>query len=146
MVSIGAEFAYAAGYSGAGQNIGMVDSGTFAEHQREHGSLDTNYASAIGSSRWCQGRPDRSDVGFYDPAFNDTHGTHVSGTIAASRDGIGEQGSPRPDANMHGVAFNANLYAGNTHKTDGVFYGRCRPTRLPSRRPTTPISVTSIGP
>ena len=34
MVSIGAEFAYAAGYSGAGMNIGMVDSGTFAGHKR----------------------------------------------------------------------------------------------------------------
>ncbi len=84
--------------------------------------------------------------GFYDPAFNDTHGTHVSGTIAASRDGIGETQPAGPAANMHGVAFNANLYAGNTHKTDGVFYGLLPATRLPSRRPTTPISVTSTGP
>src|SRR5215204_569945 len=36
MVSIGAEFSYAAGYSGTGTNIGMVDSGTFAGHIREH--------------------------------------------------------------------------------------------------------------
>jgi len=28
-----------------------------------------------------------------------------------------------PIANMHGVAFNADLYIGNTHKTDGVLYG-----------------------
>ena len=38
MVSIGAEFAYAAGYSGTGMNIGIVDSGAFAGHMREHGS------------------------------------------------------------------------------------------------------------
>src|ERR1700742_2631950 len=44
MVSIGAEFAYAAGYAGAGMNIGIVDSGIFQGHMREHGSLDTNYA------------------------------------------------------------------------------------------------------
>ena len=44
MVSIGAEFAYAGGFAGGGENIGMVDSGFFAGHVREHGSLDTNYA------------------------------------------------------------------------------------------------------
>jgi subtilisin family serine protease len=91
MVSIGAEFAYAAGYSSAGMNIGMVDSGTFAGHVREHGSLDTNYA--VGDrffSVVAQGGATGPTSGFYDPAFNDTHGTHVSGTIAASRDGVGE--------------------------------------------------------
>lgn len=44
MVSIGAEFAYAAGYSGTEMNVGIVDSGTFAGHMREHGSLATNHA------------------------------------------------------------------------------------------------------
>ena len=44
MLSISAEYAYAAGYSANGENIGMVDSGTFAGHMREHGSRDTNYA------------------------------------------------------------------------------------------------------
>jgi subtilase-type serine protease len=44
MLSIGAEFAYAAGYSGTGMTVGIVDSGFFAGHMREHGSLDTNYA------------------------------------------------------------------------------------------------------
>jgi subtilase-type serine protease len=44
MLSLGAEFAYAAGYSGTSTNIGIVDSGFFAGHVREHGSLDTNYA------------------------------------------------------------------------------------------------------
>ncbi len=124
MVSIGAEFAYAAGYSGAGMNIGMVDSGTFAGHKREHGSLDTNYA--VGDrffSVVAKGGETGPTSGFFDQAFNDTHGTHVSGTIAASRDGVGETQPEGPAANMHGVAFNANLYAGNTHKTDGVFYG-----------------------
>ena len=108
MVSIGAEFAYAAGYSGTGENIGMVDSGTFAGHVREHGSLDTNYA--VGDrffSVVAQGGETGPTGGFYDPAFNDSHGTHVSGTIAASRDGVGETQPDGPAANMHGVAFNA---------------------------------------
>src|SRR3954469_14873093 len=46
MLSIGAEFAYAAGYAGQGENIGMVDSGTFKDHVREHGSYDNNYTVA----------------------------------------------------------------------------------------------------
>ena len=124
MLSIGAEFAYASGYSGQGMNIGMVDSGTFAGHKREHGSLNTDYA--IGDRYFsvvAQGGETGPTSGFYNPAYNDSHGTHVSGTIAASRDGVGESQPEGPVANMHGVAFNANLYAGNTHKTDGVFYG-----------------------
>src|SRR3954453_9612141 len=44
MLSIGAEFAYAAGYAGQGMNVGIVDSGVFAGHVREHGSYDTQYA------------------------------------------------------------------------------------------------------
>jgi autotransporter-associated beta strand protein len=124
MVSIGAEFAYAAGYAGTGMNIGIVDSGFFAGHMREHGSLDTNYAvGARYFSVEAQGGDTGPTPGFYDPAFNDSHGTHVSGTVGASRDGVGETQPTGPEANMHGVAFNSDVYLGNTHKTDGVFYG-----------------------
>jgi autotransporter-associated beta strand protein len=136
MVSIGAEFAYAAGYAGAGMNIGIVDSGFFAGHVREHGSLDTNYA--IGDryfSVQAQGGETGPTPGFYDPAFNDGHGTHVSGTVAASRDGVGETQPGGPEANMHGVAFNSEAYVGNTHKTDGVFYGLVPPNATPAQTP-----------
>jgi len=136
LVSIGAEFAYAAGYSGTGANIGMVDSGFFAGHMREHGSLDTNYE--IGDRYFsvvAQGGQTGPTPGFYNPAFNDSHGTHVSGTIAASREGVGESQPDGPVANMHGVAFNANLYGGNTHKTDGVYYGLVPPDATPAQTP-----------
>ena len=73
--------------------------------------------------------------GFYDPAFNDSHGTHVSGTVGASRDGVGETQPGGPEANMHGVAFNSNVYLGNTHKTDGVFYGQLPATATPAQTP-----------
>src|SRR5262245_49640095 len=43
LLSMGAEFAYAAGYAGQGENIGMVDSGTYEGHVREHSSLANNY-------------------------------------------------------------------------------------------------------
>ncbi|MFI0447471.1 S8 family peptidase [Actinomadura sp. 6N118] len=124
LVSIGAEYAYAGGYAGQGQNIGVVDSGVFAGHVREHGSLGTQYK--VGDrffSVTAQGGKTGPTPGWYDPAFNDSHGTHVSGTVAASRDGVGQEQPEGPAANMHGVAFNGNVYSGNTAKTDGVFYG-----------------------
>ncbi len=136
MLSVGAEFAYAAGYSGNGMNIGMVDSGTFAGHMREHGSRDTNYA--IGDRYFsvdAQGGTTPLTSGFYNQLFNDTHGTHVSGTIGASRDGVGETQPTGPVANMHGVAFNVDLYSGNTGKTDGVLYGKLPATATAAQTP-----------
>ena len=117
-------------------NIGIVDSGFFAGHMREHGSLDTNYA--VGDrffSVQAQGGETGPTPGFYDPAFNDSHGTHVSGTVGASRDGVGETQPDGPEANMHGVAFNADVYLGNTHKTDGVFYGLLPATATAAQTP-----------
>jgi autotransporter-associated beta strand protein len=136
LVSIGAEFAYAGGYAGGGSNIGIVDSGFFAGHMREHGSLDTDYA--VGDrfhSVNAQGGETGPTPGFYDPAFNDSHGTHVSGTVAASRDGVGETQPDGPAANMHGVAFNSDVYLGNTHRTDGVFYGLVPATATAAQTP-----------
>src|SRR3954454_440971 len=124
MLSIGAEFAYAAGYSGTGMNIGIVDSGFFAGHMREHGSLSTNYA--VGDRYHAvvaQGGDTGPTSGFFDQNINDLHGTHVSGTVGASRDGVGENTPAGPAANMHGVAFDVNVYLGNTGKTDSVLYG-----------------------
>lgn len=68
---------------------------------------------------------DKTDNGIFtkDEAFNidgawhkytnDAHGTHVGGTMAASRDGN----------EMHGVAFGANLYSANTGGNDNMTYG-----------------------
>ena len=62
------------------------------DHIREHGSYDNNYT--VGDRFFAVvaqgvGTPSdhRADRGLLNPAFNDSHGTHVSGTIAASRDG-----------------------------------------------------------
>ncbi|MBC8054945.1 MAG: autotransporter domain-containing protein, partial [Rhizobiales bacterium] len=99
--AIGAEYAYARGFSGAGVLVGAVDSGYFAPH------------SQFTPSRY-SGLTVGAIPGPYDPAYNDRHGTHVVGTIGAARDG----GSAVE--NFHGVAFNANIVVGNTGKTDGV--------------------------
>ncbi len=69
MLSIAAEYAYAAGFAGQGTSIGVVDSGTFAGHIREHGSKDTNYA--VGDRYFgviAQGGHDRADVRLLQPA------------------------------------------------------------------------------
>lgn len=49
--------------------------------------------------------------------------------MGASREGVGQDQPTGPVANMHGVAFNADIYVGNTHKTDGVLYGFLPATR-----------------
>ncbi|MDB6001336.1 MAG: outer rane autotransporter barrel domain protein [Rhizobacter sp.] len=114
--ALGAEYAYALGFSGAGVKVGLVDSGFYVPHPD------------LPSSRFhpveVNGIP-----GGQNPAYNDSHGTHVSGTVGASRDG------GTATANMQGVAFNANVYMGNTHKTDGVLYG------IPQTTQTVPQTI-----
>ncbi|WP_263146756.1 autotransporter serine protease, partial [Pseudomonas sp. RIT-PI-AD] len=44
---------------------------------------------------------------------NDSHGTHVTGTMGAARDGSG----------MHGVAYNAQIYVANTNQNDSFLFG-----------------------
>ena len=136
MISMGAEFAYAAGYSGSNASIGVVDSGSFALHIREHGSLANNYA--IGDRYiWveAQGGSTGPTTGAYIQAVNDSHGTHVSGTVGASREGVGETQPTGPIANMHGVAFNIDVHVGNTNKTDGVLYGFLPATATAAQTP-----------
>ncbi len=105
LLSVGAEFGYAAGFSGAGVRVGVVDSGYFDLHPQ------------IPASRYNPVLVDGTP-GAYNPAYNDAHGTHVTGTLAAARDG-----SVGGASNFHGVAFNASLFIGNTRKTDGVLFG-----------------------
>ncbi|SEF22395.1 autotransporter outer membrane beta-barrel domain-containing protein [Variovorax sp. NFACC27] len=103
--AMGAEYAYAAGVSGMGIKVGEVDSGYDASHPE------------FAASRY-QGVLVGTIPGAYNGAYNDRHGTHVAGTIAANRDGGGAV------ENMHGVAFNANLFVANTAKTDSANFGR----------------------
>ena len=125
MVSIGAEFAYAAGYAGAGMNIGVVDSGFFAGHMREHGSLATNYAigdryfSVVGA-----GRRHRPDARVLRP------GVQRQPRHARQRHRRREPRRRRRDAAHRAQSptctasrSTADVYLGNTHKTDGVLYG-----------------------
>jgi len=95
---IRADVAHTSGNKGAGVKIAVIDSGIDSSHQ----DLDGNY------------------MGGYDFVFNDTdpndetsisHGTHVSGIIAAEENGIG----------VIGVAPEADIYA--VRVLDGAGFG-----------------------
>ncbi|MBX9616010.1 MAG: S8 family serine peptidase [Caulobacteraceae bacterium] len=81
---IGAGAAHDRGYTGAGVTVGVIDSGLDATHPEFRGRIAYSVDGATGE-------PVTEDPG--------EHGTHVSGIIAAARDGRGTQG----------VAFGARL-------------------------------------
>jgi autotransporter-associated beta strand protein len=134
--AIGAEFAYAAGFAGQTMNVGVVDSGYFATNPNNIpnpipvGWLP-EHQDVNGVDRWISvtatGGTSGPTPGFFNQSYNDTHGTHVSGTTAARRDGGAAPLQVTPNqpvtSDMHGVSFDANVSFGNTHKTDSVYYG-----------------------
>ena len=101
-----ANAAYAAGVTGAGVKIGVMDSGFDPGHPEA-----ARFQAVTASGQSADGTP-FSVSGVLNPR-NDSHGTHVTGTIAAARDGVG----------MHGVAFNADLYVANTNQNDSFLFG-----------------------
>lgn len=111
------EYAYAAGFTGKGIKLGVIDSGFDVRHTREFASdrftaLVTATSNGAYSNRAADGSLLNGDASVY--GF---HGTHVAGTVGASRDGVGNAG------NMHGVAFNAIVVVGNTNAPDGLNFG-----------------------
>lgn len=128
--AINASTAYALGYHGQGVTIGVVDSGIAMSHQEfqgdrwhtvtatgQYSSTDTRYPNNNGptdsvNDKFTEGQ-DFSIDGAWIDGVNDQHGTHVSGTIGANRDNVG----------MHGVAWGADMYIGNTGGTDSMTYG-----------------------
>ncbi|CRM41941.1 Extracellular serine protease precursor [Pseudomonas sp. 25 R 14] len=103
-----AEQAYAAGISGAGVKIGALDSGFDASHPE---ASPERFRPVTASGTYVDGNP-FSTTGALNPN-NDSHGTHVTGTMGAARDGNG----------MHGVAYNAQIYVGNTNANDSFLFG-----------------------
>ena len=137
-----ASTAYALGFDGSGVKIGVMDSGVLLSHPEFGGGRinivkssgvydkdgmrypDTKYGNspfkAGSSSEYDETnkgefkKGEKFDIdGSWQAGVNDSHGTHVSGTMAASRDGNG----------MHGVAYKSNLYSANTGGNDGMTYG-----------------------
>ena len=103
-----ADQAYAAGITGKGVKIGALDSGFDAAHPE---FASDRYHPVLASGSYVDGSL-FSVNGTLNPN-NDSHGTHVVGTMGASRDGNG----------MHGVAYNAQIYVGNTNNNDSFLFG-----------------------
>ncbi|OZI32792.1 hypothetical protein CEG14_18040 [Bordetella genomosp. 1] len=126
-----AQHAYARGLSGAGVRLGAVDSGFLASHQEfatrgvralqvKGRYRDVGSQLDGGGMSWRAG--EAFDVpGVHQPQAdlarhvgkNDNHGNHVSGTIAAARNGVG----------MMGVAFGSRYAIANSNGTDASRYG-----------------------
>ena len=100
--------AYAAGISGSGVKIGALDSGFDANHPE---AAKDRFHPVTASGTYVDGSS-FSTTGALNPN-NDSHGTHVTGTMGAARDGVG----------MHGVAYNAQVYVGNTNANDSFLFG-----------------------
>lgn len=127
--AMNASVAYSLGYTGKGAHVGVMDSGALLSHpdlasDRITGTHVTgNYGS--DGVRYPQNASGTSDTLAYNKgqAFdvtgdwmlgvNDSHGTHVTGTVGGNRDG----------SEFHGVAFDAQVTVGNTGATDSNNYG-----------------------
>jgi len=118
-----AEYAYARGLYGQSIKIGVVDSGIYLPHSefttsRFHPvAVEGSYSA---DNNWTDKkkrtfkRGEAFNVpGVYIPGINDAHGTEVSGTIGAAKDGV----------QFHGVSFEADIYSANTNGTDSIQQG-----------------------
>ncbi|MPQ82665.1 autotransporter domain-containing protein [Pseudomonas sp. MAFF 730085] len=103
-----ADEAYAAGITGNAVKIGALDSGFDADHPQASAA---RYHAVSATGTYVDGSA-FSTTGALNPN-NDSHGTHVTGTMGAARDGEG----------MHGVAYNAQIYVGNTNANDSFLFG-----------------------
>ncbi|NQE28425.1 peptidase [Herbaspirillum seropedicae] len=120
--AMNAQYAYVAGYTGQGIKLGAVDSGLLLTHnefaRRNVKALavtgayaNDGYQYQDGSQAWKAG--DAFSVPGALSPLNDKHGSHVSGTIAAAKNGDG----------IMGVAFASDYYITNTNGTDSSVYG-----------------------
>ncbi|MBG6492802.1 autotransporter domain-containing protein [Pseudomonas aeruginosa] len=103
-----ADQAYAAGIDGQGVKIGEMDSGFDPSHPDTPAS---RYQPVTASGTYVDGPP--FSVSGAMNGNNVSHGTHVGGTLGASRDGVG----------MHGVAYAAQVYVANTNQNDSFLFG-----------------------
>ena len=128
LAAMKASSAYMLGFSGQGARVGVMDSGALLfihpdlNSDRFHavaavgnyGSSGLRYPqSAVGSQGEYTAGEAFDLTGQWIAEVNDGHGTHVTGTVGANRDGEG----------MHGVAWGADIYVANTGGTDGNNYG-----------------------
>lgn len=124
--------AYTLGFNGKGVTVGVMDSGALlnihpdltgdrfsvSSAKGEYGTVGNRYPQAVDKDAGKVGNPfkpgDKFDIdGNWKEGVNDSHGTHVTGTVGGNRDG----------SEFHGVAWGSNIIVGNTGATDDNNYG-----------------------
>lgn len=127
--AMNASKAYSLGFNGQNTKVAVMDSGALLSHPQlsgdrfsgtvvkgEYGSTGNRYPQSVSATN--PGQPyekgEKFEVtGDWMTGVNDTHGTHVTGTVGAHRDG----------SEFHGVAWGADIVVGNTGATDNNNYG-----------------------
>ena len=119
--AVNAPEAWAAGYSGEGITIAVVDTGVDLDHPDLAGNLFVNAGEIEGNGIDDDGNGYVDDVHGYDFAAGDAdpndvggHGTHVAGTIAAGLNGFGATGVA-PDATILPVRVLGDNGSGSTN-------------------------------
>lgn len=128
LAAMNSSTAYALGFSGQGVAVGVMDSGALLQTHpdlagdRFHAVKVPGLAYGSTGERYPQSTtakgeysPDSAvpESGQWQKGMNDSHGTHVTGTVGGNRDG----------SEFHGVAYDADVYVGNTGGTDSTNYG-----------------------
>lgn len=128
-----ASSAYALGFHGQDVAVGVMDSGALLQKHSElagerfhasqangvYGSTGNRYQVSVPGVGDVFGNGDYKEGEAFDidgnwiSHVNDTHGTHVTGTVGANRDG----------SEFHGVAWGSDIWVGNTGGTDNTNYG-----------------------
>ena len=89
-----------------------------SEAKGNYGSTGNRYPQAVDKDKGNVGNPFNPETTFdidgnWKEGVNDSHGTHVTGTVGGNRDG----------SEFHGVAWGSNIIVGNTGATDDNNYG-----------------------
>ena len=132
LAAMHASKAYALGFNGKGVTVGVMDSGAllnihpdlmgdrFSVSKAEgvYGSIGNRYPQAVDKDKGAIGNPFDTKTEFnidgnWKEGVNDSHGTHVTGTVGGNRDG----------SEFHGVAWGSHIIVGNTGATDDNNYG-----------------------
>lgn len=133
LAAMNASKAYALGFHGQGVAVGVMDSGALLQKHPElagdrfhashasgiYGSTGNRYQTDVprvgddfGNGAYSEGQKFDVDGNFVGHV-NDTHGTHVTGTVGANRDG----------SEFHGVSWGSDIWVGTTGGTDNTNYG-----------------------
>lgn len=167
--AVNAPEAWAAGYTGEGITVAVVDTGVDLDHPDLVGNLFVNAGEIPGNGIDDDGNGFVDDVHGYDFADNDAiandvggHGTHVAGTIAADDNGFGATGVA-PDARIlpvrvlgangsgnsfdvaAGIRYAADLGADIINLSLGGGYSRAIETAIDYARSLGSIIVAAAG-